>query len=118
MELNPFHGIAAVSQAHDFPLLRPGGKLKVRWQTIRLHHQGVITGSRKGAGQATENRMAIMKNLGRLPVHQPWRPNHTPSKGLPDGLMAKANPQNWYFPGKMINHLQGYPGFIGSARPW
>ena len=121
MKLHALNGELLVAQTHNDPrailIVCPGADLEVRRQIFFPHDQGVITRCRHRRTDPAKNRAAIMLNGARLAMHQRLCPHDLPAKSRADGLVSKAHAKHWYFPGKITDQIDAYPGILRGAWP-
>ena len=121
VELDPDHGVLAVAQRHDHPVVGAGGDLQGRGQGRGLDHQRVVPGGREGVGHPGEEPGAVVADLAQLPVHQRRRAHHPATVRLPDGLVPQAHPEDGDARAELADQLHRDPGVGGAswarARP-
>ena len=84
-----------VLHRHDLPVAGAGGDGQAVRQGVLRGGQGVIAGRRDGLGQAPEQgTVQIQLHLGGLAVHELLGVGHHAPKGLADGLVPQAHPQD------------------------
>src|SRR6185295_2410251 len=89
VELHALHGVAAMAQPHDLPVLGAGGDLEIGGEALPQHHQRVIASGLESRREAGEDAAPVVLDARGLPVHLHRRPRHRAPEGLADGLMAQ-----------------------------
>src|SRR6185503_14516652 len=87
VELHAVDGVRLVLQTHDEAVGGAGRDGEVGGQALPLHDQRVVARHLELAGQALEQALAGVTDLGQLAVHRHRRPHHLAAVGLADGLV-------------------------------
>src|SRR3954453_5106763 len=96
MELDGVHGPSPGPEAHDDPILAgPRRDFKVVRQSLLRDDERVIARGRERLADAAEHTAAVVLDERRLAVHRHARPHPLPAEGGADGLVPKADAENW-----------------------
>lgn len=76
----------------------------------------MIAGRDKRRGEIAENIRSPMKDGRTFAMHLARRADHVSSKKLADGLMAEADAQNGFLPGKCFDDINADTSVRGGAR--
>src|SRR6266568_2081877 len=114
MKLHPFHSQGPVAQAHDLALGGLGRDLQAGRQRLPFNDQRVIARRFKRVRQVLEDRLAVVLDLGRLPVHQALSTDHVAAEGFADALVTQAHAQDRHGPGE-ITIREGLSAAISST---
>jgi hypothetical protein len=117
VELDAFDGVVAVPDAHDRAVLGARGDDERVGQGLGLDYQRVIAGRLEALLDAPVDALAVVHYLRRLAVdglaaHYP-RP-----EGLPYGLVAEADAEDWDLASRPLYDLDRDAGLVGRARAW
>ncbi len=93
MELHAVDRFRAVLQTHDSAVVQPSGDFEVVWKSIAVDNQRMIACGGQRRGQVFEDAFAIVVHLAEFTVNDVIGAHDFATKGLSDGLMAKADAQ-------------------------
>src|SRR5881394_271826 len=115
MKLHAFDLHRAMTQAHDYSIMRARGNFKTIRQAININYQGMITSRGKILVESREDGPAIMKYGRRFPVEEPGSAHHASAKRLSDRLMAETHAQDRNLSAEMFDDIQRYSRIVGRA---
>ncbi len=115
MELDADDGIVAVLQPHHLAIAGEGGHGQRLRQRL-LDNQGVVARSRKRAGHAVEQPLAVVIDARCFAVHQPRRARHHPAVDLAHALVAQADAEDGRRRPQLADDLVGDAAVVGRAR--
>ena len=117
MELQPISRMLPVCQRHNLTVIVPCSHLQTGRKIGLPCNQRVITAAGYRLGQALKQRTGqIQVNLAGLSVHQHIGADNRSAKGLTDGLMSQANPQNRKSSAECANGFNGHAGILRISR--
>src|SRR5437868_11115295 len=76
-------------------ILGAGNHLQLFRQRVRFDDERMVTHDFERARQILEDAGTVMGHAGRLAVHQSARAHHLPAVCLANGLVSKADAENW-----------------------
>src|SRR6185437_7726924 len=115
MELHTVQRPLAMYEPHHQPVISPGGDAHALRQARALDDQRMISGCRKGIGEAFENAGAVMMVYRKLAMYRLGRAHDFSAHGLADRLQPEADAQHRHIAGA-AHELEADAGVIGIAR--
>src|ERR1700749_324556 len=103
MELPAFDRIFAVAEAHDDAVLGAGGDLELAREAVFRDDQRVIASAGHGAGDAGEERTAVVDDFAGLAVHELGGADHLAAEGGAAGLVAETHAEDRHFACEVLN---------------
>ena len=104
MELDALDVELAVPQAHDLAVIRRGsGYLQAPGKRASFDHERVIANGTEGVRQALEDSLAVMADVGRLPMAWLRHLNDLPAECLAHRLVPKAHSEKRHLSGEVAN---------------
>ena len=82
-----------------------------------VHHQRVVAGGGKSLVDAAEDALRLVPDRRNLAVHGGGRPHDIAAIGLPDGLEAEADAEDWDLGAEFPHGVETDPGLVGRAGP-
>ena len=116
MELHAFDFVAAVTEAHDDPVVGLGGDRQFARQGFFLNDEGMVARGREGIRKLAENILAIVMDLARFAMKEFRSADDFPAERGANGLMAEANPEDRNFSSEALDQLDGNTRFLRRAR--
>ena len=116
MELHSLDIEFSVPDAHDHPVLGPGGALQSRGQ-IPVDHQGMVSRGYERLWQSGEDRLTVVVDEGGLAVDRRLPPDDPPAVDLADRLVTQTDPENGTHSSERGYGFQTHAGFGRSAGP-
>ena len=113
----PSTGVLAVAQAHDQPILGPGGHLQAVGQVVAADDQRVVAGGLERLGQAGEHARAAVVDRRELAVHHVRRAHHRAAIGRADRLVAQADAQDRHRAAQLADQRDADAGLVRRTRP-
>src|SRR5262245_39686588 len=114
MKLNSVDRQVAMHDPHHKAI----GTFRVDCQITRhtgaLHHQRMVARCLQRSINAAKYSGPGMPDFRKLPVEGSC-PHDFSAKGLPDGLVAEAYPEDWNAGGRFADEIEANAGFVGRA---
>src|SRR5512140_2814376 len=104
MELDTIGLMLTVLETHDLLFRRNSGDLQLGRNGI-IDDQGVVTHCFEWRGNAFEDSLSIVRNLGSLAVHQALGPVHFAAEDRAETLVTETNPKHGDFSSKVFDGI-------------
>ena len=119
VELDALYRQGFVADAHNQPVVGPGGYFQAVGQGFGVDDQAVVADGLKGVGQAGEYALAVVVDRGGFAVPDFAGPVHGGAVGVADALVAQADAQHRQPRPEMADDVVGdarLPGRAGAGR--
>src|SRR6185369_5149100 len=116
MKLHTLDFQLAMSQPHDDVIRSTRRDFKTRRQRFPLDNERMITARQKAVINSSKDRLPVMMNWRRLPMHQLRRTNHFTAKRLPDCLMTQTHTKKRNLSGKSRDDVERNTSIVRRAR--